>query len=713
MTEQTTAIPWANIKPIGKQKFVVLRPDKMVQGGAAPLIASVAANLGMTPDEVLGWILKMPQNAHAVRAIYKHLDGQQRVKGGATKLSEMRQQVRTAAYKAVGVQVDSRVRLYEKPFAAENGDVGWGLRTENNKPVLFPLRPAFEKRLAKAEEERKRRLRIKALKPTFAALKKQLDDVLSKVLFAENAREAFGRMTESNEREIALLVALDSMLAVKRHAPENPPAPADIKSIEDVKAGLADLRDTVTKAFVTDPVETDLRGQLNKSDKLAKELMGLIEADAFEDNFAKAVENWDIAPRDVQSLAEDALLAAARELVQSKQGEAFVNRHVKPMLDTLGSADLSKQLSKTAKTGNKSFDDALFNVTTESTSRSVFVGMAKLVPTTVGNAAGPATLCVSVAEAAGSILLQRVIKDPNAAKGLSGKLLRVIVATTRPGPLRVKSISGAVISKKFLNIKALDWSATYMKGPGIMSIVGICCLIALANDIDADESNTLKRWADIFASGSGSVLAISTALNNLSIISNNKVLGALARSSAGRVLGVLGGAASTWSSFEAARADLNEGDTTGAWLGGVGAAGSAALTVGGFMMAFGLGLDCTVVGAPIGVVLQVIGATIAIVSGVVGAIRAALTVGTELVFEGVLDQFARPLGTFDLLKTQAPQLEGNLLALRKLHNKATYWIIDLDRGGQLLADAGFSAEHIATMTHESEALVNNKVNFGQ
>ncbi len=699
MTDEATAIKGVKLRKIDGTLYLVIKISEMFPG-APPTVHGLAQAIAQKDSDVWACLLGYKADAPAVKAMWKSEIGGSLPGGDPnSQLRAMRAQLRQKGNQVSIIGSGRHLQLIQTPY------VNFGVQSEGDVPIIMPLSSSFRKSLMQAEDKAKRERKRQALKPAFESLKNQLNEIERKAAALESRIDSYARMTETERNELALLEMLDSMLAVMGLAPKNPPVDFnDRKSIETVKNSLVDFKNACHKAMIVEPTSPILRDTLRQRDAFADQVDALLHEASFLNNIQAAAENWEFVDTFLENRICDVLLFSYGTLFLTKRGLTVVQSDVLAMIDNLASADLQKQLALVKPTGNLIYDNALKAKTIPSKTRNALTllsGTAGMLPAVMGNMPGPSSLSVGIMDMAGALLVKVVDNSRDQSATLAGKFSRALVNATKISSENTAKLVEAVAGQRVDGLKRIDWTSRMMKGKTVMSCVGVCCIIGFIFAVTGDTSNTLKKWADILSTGTGSVLAISAALSNLSALSNSRVIGALAKGGMGKALGVVGGAAAAVSGTITAIEEHDAGDLPGFWIATAGAAGSA-IGVGGFLISAGFGAEASVLGVPVGVALQIVGGVLIIGSLVFGVLREVSMVGTDLVFDTILNQFAREFGPFDLEKTRSPHLEGMLRALRIAHNDADYWDIAPSHA-QMLADYKFPRNFVARAVDEDES----------
>jgi hypothetical protein len=332
-----------------------------------------------------------------------------------------------------------------------------------------------------------------------------------------------------------------------------------------------------------------------------------------------------------------------------------------------------------------------------------------LGPQTLGNVPGPYSFSVSVAAAA-QAYIESVLttRNPAAAKQLGGKLLRLAVILGSFNQLRFDQMAAAIENNDFTQIRNLSWSKSFQAGPLISSIVSIVYFAALLKNVTSDDKLTLRRCADLLQPVLGAGLGVFQGMQQISRLS-----GSLLPYKAGMEIGVprILAVAALVSGLLLISEEFGAGDPEGLVLAGIGTLG-ALLSLAGFLGFAGTVLDASVVGIPLGVLMQVAGALIGIVTTILSAIRSANTSGVFLLLQGILDELDVIDGPFQVVAISRPELQTALDTLRGGMDDSHFWFIEgRDFNGQthpnleLLADFGLALQHIERIVGEDQLFV--------
>lgn len=689
MSDITTDVPGARILKIQKRNYVVANLTQLAQGCAS--IRWLAKFFYIQPETVLHALLGYKANAHVIKGLFRDYVSDQ----NWTDFKTARKLLKERAYVFTASDTSGFIEVTNTPY------LDWNVEPNPPKPILLPLTEGFKKFLKVTTEERKRLARFKAASPAFEQLeKKDLPEIRIGTSVLNDFVKFLKKWTKDDVGDILLLEALDGMLGAMLNHPKETVDKDDRTDAQKLHSKLAKLKDEARLHILLKPPHAP------DVEKQATDLLKILEDPAFVKRVKVLVEYRDVAGDKLWTDTCEALRQAFIALLLSPKAEHVIDNHVIPMIDTIASRPFDTSGLSSPK--HSDLANAIKNAPTPSGSDSVLNimgGLMALVPNAVGELPGPQSLSVAVVELAAPLIMGRILEkmvaEPPTFWG--AKLYRFI---TNAAGLDMKArvdlilaVDGGDLSK----IKNINWSKRFMNSPAWGSAMAIVGAITLIAEIQKDDANTVRHWANLLAGASTTTLGVAVAFARYS----NLIEKGLVRGIGGKALGVIGGIAGVISGVATAKEEYGTGDYTGAWLAGIGALGGA-MTVAGFLVASGAGATATVAGAPIGLILIIAGTVVAIGTGIWAFLRDLWTPGTEKVFESFILHFSRVAGPYDRISPKRTGLATAYNDVKEFFRDVDFWHVKSSLIPELY-DVGFPIECVAAIVDEKEEKVRKEL----
>jgi hypothetical protein len=200
--------------------------------------------------------------------------------------------------------------------------------------------------------------------------------------------------------------------------------------------------------------------------------------------------------------------------------------------------------------------------------------------------------------------------------------------------------------------------------------------------LKSDDKLTVRRWADIIASGGNATLGLSIVFQRLS----NLIEKGIVRGIGGKVIGGIGAIAGVISGIMSIKEQYQLGDGWGIGLSVASTVGST-ISVVGFLMSAAAASSATGVGAPVGIVLMVIGVIISLVAGIVSLVREWRKVKSEEVFKAYLEFFGKS-ASFWFAARESSKLKKAYDDVKSGIDDVDFWYASKGRASELF-DIGF------------------------
>jgi len=705
MSDELTNVKGAKIRCIHGVHYVVVKLSVMFPG-APPTILGLAQTFRLPSERVFDLLLNLRPNTFALRGLHRdHVGGE--LPAGAAGLQQARRELLGLA-RQYTISPHGRTHVLSKnPFET------WGVRPIDDAPIVLPLSEGFLEVLDQADEAEEREaeaitreIRIAATKPLFSRLNELLGQLKGLTLELELHVKTLDALLKTAGEDLNILEMLQNMIGwMGTHPKDGPPSASDRDEVVALKQQLDHLLEVARLDMTFEPISEIENAILRDREDVAKRVFAMLEPESELVVLLKMYrESLNLAPDRLHSEIPQLLESAYTNLLLTRRAETVVKEHVFPLIDLLA----SRSIPATHLRGSlqSKFSVALQEIPAPSgvqNALTVIGGLAAGAPLAVGNLPGPASLCVAVVGLANAIIGKLVLEDPDRAVQVAAKLTRMLVSigylTAPRATVMIRNISAGSLKE----LVEIDWTKNFQRGPIVSGFLTIMFMVSLYLAITNDDPSTLRRWANIIGSASGATLGIAVALNHLAILSNTKVLGALAKGNVGRALGVIGGVASIVAGTVTAVREFDERDTSGVLVGGS-AAFAGAATVVGFLMSAGFIAEGTAVGIPVGLILQFVGLVVGLGATAIAVVRDTTTAGTQLVFKSYLLHFARPESAFTLMKPQSSRVVKAFDKILASHHSVDFWAISPDAAG-FLVEAMYPIDHIPLMVEEDPATV--------
>jgi len=582
-----------------------------------------------------------------------------------------------------------------------NFRVPGGLRN----PIVLPITSGFERDFAAYQAWLERERRRGLLRAPLRAVLDQVGSIRIHNQILKSNNDSVRDLISPRLRDLSLLQSLSLMTATMVRFPKSTPDADDARGIATFQRHLREVTTAANDVMLTRPVGYEWWTANIRETSGA--LLRLLGDSTLARNMAVVARHWDLVDATDRTRIEQSFLESYRLLVASPRAEEAI-RHLQPVLEALA-ADFTAP-SSIPPTLSSGFRTALTLRLPQSTGQTAlgYLALAAGIGSrTVANLPGPNAFAVALLNVIGPTLMTTIARSDDAGR-LGGLVYRALVAVTRLEASEANTLLQHVARGNHQGM-ADARSLITRKWPG-RSAGGFLVLLNIAAMLNVWVSNeqlTLRNWTDLISSGIGATLGATRILVTLDRLEDARVLSSLARGAGGKALGLLGGALAIYSGTELAIAEYRSGDITGALLAGGEVAGGTVSVV-GFLMAAGAANSWNGVGE----VLMLIGALVGLVSFIWSSLRDYFTSGPKKVAEGMLGQFRRRGGAYDLLRmTQGDmpdesrrrvrQLQAKVDALVEKFNDANFWNISLD-GAETLLDLDFYPAHIAVLTNEDE-----------
>lgn len=692
MVDTPTDMPGVKLRRIRGQLYVVAYTQRL----GNPDISDLAQIFRLQPERVLHVLLRYKANRAAVRAL--HRDHCRGIDEDFPGFGKARRDLQNQAYNMSAS--NSSDRLWWVGYAF----LKWELNLEEKEYVLLPLSQGFRKVL----RGRQRQARIRTVTPSFQALEQQLKEIRMVAIDLDMRIGLFKSLTEQSAKDIAILEALDGLLGVllsKKGSKSPLVDSSDRTDVEVLQRKLKVLKERAYQNMIHDPPNTLRQNLVRERDQLARKLMKLVQDSDFVKNIRTLIKNLDVAPPELYLKTTDTLRQAATVLLLSPQADSFVDNHVIPLIDTVSSKPFDTKGLKTPK--HPQLERVVLNPpAAPSSTNSAFVlivGVLGVGSKLVGNSPGPSSLSVCIVELSAPIIMQRIVNPEisslmrgELSTRYAGRLYRFLVNSAGLGQNDrvnlIQAIDNGDLGKE--GLRKVKWSNKLMNSPVWRAAMGISASICLIAAITADDANTLRYWANIVDSASGTAWGVSVALSRYSTLIQNGVVKGIG----GKALGVVGGLAAIVVGTETAIEEYQTSDNLGMGIAIAGAA-AGALSVAGFLIATGAATS----GVGVGVILMAAGAIIGIAAGLVALIRQLTTKSSHLIFEAFINHFGECYEYTKAAESRAV-LRQAFKTVQSDHHGADFWYASPDRSPDLF-DVGFTVEHIAQIVDEDKVVV--------
>jgi hypothetical protein len=687
VVDQATDVTGASLRKIGGAKFLVITlKDAFV--GAPPTIFGLSQFAHLPLEQTFDELLRFTSNAAAVRSLFN-----QQIGGAMPSLAAARAQLRKAGHVFTATGAGTQIYATQTPYES------WGVSQTEVKAVVLSLSSAFKEVMRAAKEQHERDFRLRVNQPVFDQLKKDLDQIFKTTLLLDNAIGGLKRFVDGNARELAILELLTALLNAMVEHPKDPSDKKPLDGGDGLQDRLAKLKAAANKALILDPPQST---SAKERDQFAQQLKDTLHDQGFKDRLQKMVDNRDVVPADLWSNAMDTLRSATTTALGSNQADAFIDGDILPMIDAVASQPID--LTGISIPSRPDLDAAIKQAPPAPAQGlsylTIIAGVIGMKPLVSGNVPGPSALAVGVVQMAAPIIMSRLVGNVPDAATFFGKAYRFFVKCAGMTPKEEASLAEAVelaqsagVNRALAVVRQdIDWTAKFMTEPGWGAAIGFANALCFIAAIDSDDSNTVRKWANIIGSGSGTVLGIAVTFQNFS----NLLKAGIVKGVGGKVLGVIGGIAVVFAGAESIKESAAVNDNVGIGIGVATVAGGL-LSVAGFLCTAGLATDATGVGLPVGTFLMICGAVLGIGAGIAGLIQSITTSGTQLVFDSYLQEFGRTDGPFQKTALFDSTLTDKFKAVQD-HSVWHFWTVDPGQQDNLLK-IGFTQDAVDHIIH--------------
>ena len=719
-----TIVTGVTLRGIGNRQRVVI---DLTTFRRSQTIATLAAFFGIQVHRLLRHLLNDRANRHVIVPLYRSL--------GVQLDTRFQPRISTAAARrrlqAWSRRTQNIGRISGNRTWVESGPEyhGWDLQNaEIERPIVLPVTSGFRQRLTRLEaEERQRRAdraryeRQQRMRPVLDRLHRRRREMFNATWALRDAALAVKNGLSGPTRELAIVSALDGMLGLMIHQPtenaHNPPrlirgSPAlsrryrvvRERQATELKRRVHHLKTLSQRHFIAQPV---FGGNLVQTrERLARQLMRLLEDDAFQRDVRELAANVDIVhPSSVEIIAEG-MAVAVRALVGTAQMERLYSRHLRPLMQALAAMDLD--LSWLDENDRSAIAQALRAqpVTPNTTSAIVQIGLlaAGIGPQAVGNVPGPHSLLLASFEA--FAVAVSALHQGRALQAEMPRLLRAIIRVAGLSGDDAAALKVAIQSRDMASIRRAPWARSFMGGKGFGIFVAVCSIITIAYALVDDDMETLDRIANIVSGATGTALGLSLAVRSVKEALEKGALTTL-ELNYGQLIGMVGSLIVMAVSVKNMIGSIGNNDTVGAVIHGASAAGALA-SAGGFLISAGLFADATILGAPAGTVLMIVGGILMIGSAIWSTVRSLLRSGVEVLFEAFIDHFGREGSHYRRVAALKPDLRRAYRAVTRHYRGVDFWSIHRDATPQL-HDLGFSVAQISDLTWYKERVIRRRL----
>ena len=684
--------PGVTLRGGGRARVAVIDMNQL--GGQS--VGDLAQLFHLSSEQVMRALLSRRGNAHVVRELHNQTPV------SWTSMTRARRDLRTARpYGSYRQRRDGRWVTHVVPLSRSEFRVPRGLAA----PVLLPATPRLERDLATYQswlerEQRRGELRgpLRAMLDVVATIRAYNQTLRS---YADSRRD----LIAPRMQDLSLLQSMNLMLAAMVQFPKISPDAEDTRDVAQFRSQLREVTGLANDIMLNNPVGYEWwTANIHRT---SGELFNLLADASLAQNAAVVARHWDLVDSADRMRIEQTFLEAYRLLVSSPREDDAV-RHLQPVLDALA-AEVGPPSSVPLGL-SPGFRAALTLSLSRSDSQTALLYLALAAGAgsrTVANLPGPNSFAVALLNVVGPTLMGR-ISDPEAAGRLGGLVYRALVAVTRLDADEAGRLLRHVAQGNHQGMSdARELITSKWPGRSTGGLLVLLNLTAMLNVWVSNEHLTLRNWADLIGSGISATLGVARILATLDRLEDARILTSLTRGAGGRALGLLGSALAIYSGTELAITEYRSGDITGALLAGADVLGGTVSVV-GFLMAAGAANAWNGVGE----VLMLIGAIIGLVSFIWSSLREYFTAGPKRVAEGMLEQFRRNGGAYDLLlitvddmpadsQRRVRQLRQQVDALASKLNDTDFWNVSQD-GAETLLNLDFCPPHIAILTDEDE-----------
>lgn len=680
MPDIVTDYPGIKIRKIRNRNYVVINLEKMAHGSIS--IGGLAKFLHLQPETVLNALLGYRSNAHVIKTLFRDYAPNH----NWTNYGTARRILRENAYTYSASNETGTIRVTTTPY------LDWDVQYEKGKPILFPLTAGFKKFLKEVTAKRKRMARYKAASPTFQTLKsKDLPDLKNKISTLKLYIKLLKEWTKGDVKDVLLLEALNGLLGAMLGHPKKKSDASDIVKVSNLRIKLLKLKNQAYYNYLIKPPDApDIEGEAN-------DLIKTLEDPGFEKRIKVLVEYKDVADSHLWLNTCETLKEAYITLLLTSKADDILEKHIIPMINTVGSKVFDINGMPNLK--HAKFKKAIINVPQPSNSNSVLNTIGRLLATTrltVRNLPAAQYLVDSVVEQAAPLIMSKILHTANAsddAAETGGLLFRFIVNSAGLDQRAQNVLLLSIDNGRLNELKKVNFSRCFANSPAWGSALAIVGAIAFIVEIQRNDNDTLRKWANLISSASTTLLGVSVAFSRYSTLIEEGIVEGIG----GKILGIVGGIASVIVGIETAEEEYKTGDHTGTWLAGLGALGGA-MTVAGFLISAGAGTSATGVGAPLGLVLIISGTIVAVGAGIWSFLRNVFTPGSEKVFEAFILHFGKEVA-YDLTAPKRPALATAYNDVKTYFRSVDFWNVSTSVIPQM-HDLGFPVKCIAAIVDE-------------
>jgi len=705
VADRATAVKGAKLRRTKGVDQVVVKVGEMFEGGP-PTITQLAEALRLEPRVVLDAIVGYGSNEVARHSLFD--DNMPVSEPEPANTRDERQRLLKAAVKRSDAPGGRSKVQSGAPYK------GWKVDPAGDQPVVLPLSRGFRGVLARAQKVAEARERlIKLLKPSFDILKIEMGLVKLTSDLLGNDLARLDRILQPAKTEYFFIETIQRLLATMGASPKGLLFPSDEDPVDVAKLSkrVDELARVAYREMILDPpdestfpisVRQTRKSVADNAKRLRETLSSAVK------NLKLYRDHHDLAPAELHELIAEVLEAAYTNLLNSPLSEDVIREEVVPLLDLLASVSEIEVPTLDDSKHDPDFLKGLRERTSVAEVDSALVivgGLAATTPLVIGNFPGPASLSVAIISLSEAQMQKALGLRANLLRQMSGKLTRAAFVLGRLSPQRFEEVIDAITSDDLARLAKMNWSQNIQQGPRMAGFMSILFFITLCQSITSDDSESLRKIANVVGSAGATSLGVSQALSHLSVMSKSKIVTGLAYGKVGNAVGGIAGAAAIVSAGVTVKAELQDGDMNGAYIAGAGGLAGIASVV-GFLMTAGLIAEGTIAGAPAGLVLQGLGALVGLMAGLVAFVRDFTTAGTHKMFEELLLHVGRDGGLLQRIAAVRPSLATAFNDVKDNHASLDFWDIDKE-AIQMLADFGFSNEQIAKLIDESEDFINN------
>lgn len=681
-----------DLKKIGKEEVVVTT----WHGGTT--LQELAKTFGLQPERAFyKGVLKYAVNKAARRSLFDKdwMDGEPKLRDDGAITAKLKKDAEGVAATRGGSVPRYYILTPEDGAAVD---------------VALPYSPEFAKVLEGVARERERQTVVAKMKDVRETLYKRLWKLDGLIKEIDELVHRVAKDSAAALREIALLEAAHVVVrSCLYHHAGKLGQHDEVWLAHEISPAIGNLKEACYALMVHDSVGWEANREWRKEieekgDQVLRLLQDpkLIEEVGFVVRHPDAVDHnlWRHLPLYLQRINDT--------MLRTSLAERYVKEQLDPMIDEFArAAKLEPGVGAPKLPG---FDAALQKEIPPPTSKGPLQAVAyyaTLFGYAGGNLPGPASLSVLLHNAAAPVLMKRAVALTSRAQvgAFTARQYRFLVAVADLNGQEQRLLAASVDGLDPSKAKDIAWDKKFMNSPGWGAAITAVSLITLWAAIDDDEATTLKRVTSIVSSSIGVGLGLATMFQRYTKLYEKGLIGG-----AGKVVGVVASLVSVASSYQAYSQAKDRGDTFGMYSGGAATAGAAASVV-GFLLSSGIVAGSTVVGAPIGAVLELLGLTLLVITTIGEYIVGRRTTKTEAMLKGLIEAFGRTylddkdkeLAQFWVARRQSKKLDELYKELWRLIDQS--WYMDAPNIDKAIApqlfDAGFTYEQVAAFTAQS------------